>query len=102
MNAKYYVLAKSLWQGDKWSAIAGPFTNKKEADVIASEKASNGFNEYGQQNLSHVLDTVVVNTTAMRTQYKINKYQALENIAYVQETEEMYAQMEEFDTNFEG
>lgn len=82
MNAKYYVLSKTLWQGDTWSAIAGPISDVNEATKIADEFADNGTNEYGQ-NLKQVVLTRVVNTTEMR-KMGISVNQALESIVWAQ------------------
>lgn len=91
MNAKYYVLARTLWQGDNWGAIAGSFSDKAEANSVAISAENNGFNEYGQQNLKYVVNTLVVNTTTMKRVYGIRKDEALEQIAYVEEQQEQQA-----------
>lgn len=83
MNAKYYVLAKTLWAGDDWSVIAGPFTNKDEVNQVAENNRNNGINSYGQQNLKSVVNTLVCNTTQMKKWYGITKEQALEQLMYV-------------------
>lgn len=96
MAAKYYVLAKSLWQGDNWSPIAGPFTNEVEAKKVADENAHDGWtkpvwSEQHQaywaptQDLKAVVNTRVVNTTKMRKVYGWTTAQALEQIFYIEQ-----------------
>lgn len=82
MKAKYYVLSKTLWQGDKWGAIAGPISEYTEAEIISNKYADNGVNEYGQ-DLKQVVLTKIVNTTQMR-KMGISINQALESIQYVE------------------
>jgi hypothetical protein len=82
MKAKYYVLSKTLWQGDAWSAIAGPIGDLNEANKIANEFADNGISEYGQ-DLKQVILTKVVNTTEMR-KMGISVNQALESIVWAE------------------
>ena len=87
---QYFVISKSLWQGDRWGAIAGPMS-KAEAQQVAEEKADNGFNEYGLQNLKYVVETRVVSKSRMQRIYKIKLLDACEQIAYVEDSETYYA-----------
>jgi len=84
--SKYYVLTKSLWQGDRYSPVAGPFGDYDEAQKVAEEKADNGF-KGGQQNLKQVRNAVICNTTQMRQRYGITRDQALESIARVMDNQ---------------
>lgn len=83
MNAKYYVLAKSAWQGDTWGAVAGPFTDLDEANKVSEGKS------IGEQDIKHTVYTRVVNTTTMRRVYGISKEQALESIYYARQQEKL-------------
>lgn len=89
MNAKYYVLQKSLWRNDDWKAIKGFYTSLDDAEKVAAEYESDGYNDYGLQTLNNVRETYVANTTHMRKHFGIEKSQALETIAYF-EQEEIY------------
>lgn len=86
--AKYYVLGKTLFQGDKFTPIAGPFTNKAEADKVASAKSRNGFNEHGLQNLKDVYNTIVATQTSMKRNYGFDVYRASEIIWEIERREE--------------
>lgn len=56
---------------------------------MADENADDGFNEYGLQNLKHVIKTVVVNTTEMRKRFGINREQAMESIIWSEQNRQM-------------
>lgn len=97
-SPQYFVIAKSLWQGDSWSAVAGAFTDKAEAEKIADELSSDGVNSYGYQDLKAVVNTRVVSKSKMQRVYKINLDSAYNSIAWVEqcraEQEQMKAELE--------
>lgn len=78
--ATYYVLAKSLWQGDTFSPIAGGFSSKQEAQKVAEAEAHDGWSDpvwseqhqaywSPTQDLKRVVETIVVSKTAMKRDY---------------------------------
>jgi len=100
--AKYYVLSKTLWQGDKFTPIAGAFTSKEEAQKVADEKAHDGWNEpvwseqhqayfAARQDLKAVRNTIVVTQTAMKRDYGFDVYRASEIIWEMERREEEQA-----------
>lgn len=97
---QYYVLARSLWQGDSWSPIAGGMS-KKEAEQVAEEKSNDGWSEAQwdeqrqsywapTQDLKNVVNTIVVSKTKMTRIYGWSEDRAQENIWRIEENERYF------------
>ena len=90
---QYFVLAISLWQGNTWKPIAGPFNTRAEAEAAAEKHSHNGWSEpqwseahqaywAPTQNLGHVVRTLVASKTEMKREFGWSYDDAIERIEY--------------------
>jgi len=87
---EYFVIARTLWQGDTWTVIASA-ADKNKANRIAEEKADNGWSEpvwseqhqvWGSpvQYLKNVVNTRVVTKQQLVSEYGIKLSDALTDL----------------------
>lgn len=85
-NYTYYVLSRTLWCGDTFSPIGGPFTDKKEAQAFADQHSCDGITNNGHDS-TLVVETKVVSKTSMRKLYHWTEERAILEIDTLGDTD---------------